>query len=117
MQPSTLPVLSFLIPAFVTKRLAEFAHLARKPRSKEAGAGLVPSAKMPPANPMAVAAVNADVDRALFGAVVVTAVVTFHHVVCSRLASRALICAWLRWRSAASRVSSEPWFAVLAALR
>jgi hypothetical protein len=53
---------------------------------------------MAKANPKRVAAVRADVERAGFGAVVVTAVVIFHHlVVRSLLAFSPFI--WLRWRS------------------
>jgi hypothetical protein len=75
-----------LFSALVAQPFAEFAHLAPKPRSKEAGAVGVPLVVVAEANPMAVAAVNADVDRALFGAFVIAAGVFFHG---SRLGLRA----------------------------
>jgi hypothetical protein len=49
--------------------------------SEEAGVGLVPTSEMTKTNPMAIAAVRADVNRALFGASVTTALVIFHNYV------------------------------------
>jgi hypothetical protein len=48
-------------------------HLALATISEEAGAVLVPAVEMSPANPMALAAVNADVDHARVGTLVVAA--------------------------------------------
>jgi hypothetical protein len=79
------------------EQFAELLHLASAAICEEASTVLVPAVEMAKANPMRVAAVRADVVSARFGAVVVTAVVIFHHVVRSLLAFSPFI--WLRWRS------------------
>jgi len=63
---------------FPAPQFAEFAHFAPAAVSEEAGAGFVPAVEMAKTNPMAIAAVHADVDRAGLEAVDITALVIFH---------------------------------------
>lgn len=89
MQPSTLPGLSFLISAFVTKQFSEFPHLASTTVAVEAGAVGIPLVVMAKTNPVRVrVAIDTDVHRARIGALVVAAGVIFYHVVCSLLSKR-----------------------------
>lgn len=60
------------------KEFADFLHLASPAVSEEVGAVLVPAFEMAKANPMRVAAVRADVDRARFRALVIAAGVSSH---------------------------------------
>jgi hypothetical protein len=62
----------------LVQQFSESLHLASAAVSEEAGAVGVPLFEVAKANPMGIAAVHADVDRALFGASVIAAVVIFH---------------------------------------
>ena len=66
------------MPARGAQQFSEFLHGASAAITDEACASLVPAVKVPPANPVRVAAIDADVDDTLFGTLVVAAVVIFH---------------------------------------
>jgi hypothetical protein len=62
----------------LSREFAEFLHFASAAVSEKASTRLVPAAEVAKTNPMAVTAVRADVNRALFGALVIAAVEILH---------------------------------------
>jgi hypothetical protein len=65
-------------PGASFQQFSEFLHRASPTVRKKVSTGLIPAVEMAKTDPITVAAVHADVDRSLFGTLVVAAVVFLH---------------------------------------